>query len=415
MNQSQMLKLFTDNNFTVEENQITYKTTESTKIRYHCNICKTKFYQMFKDFKRRGAINGCSGCKTLANKNEKKKNYKQKAIEELEESKSDNELEIQETPDIIDEESKSDNELEIQETPDIIDEETGEIWKKIPGGWISSKGRAKNNNDKLLTLCKYKNRYFINGKNEYATRLVAVAFKIEGYEKILDKKQNVKVYHIDKNKNNNNVENLSLTIDNTIKKSNNLNNNLDNINSNLEYVILDFLPNYRIYSNGQISNSVRFLKGSISEGYLRINFSKRPPLSVHRLVCFAFNPLPWFSNYEEYENLQVNHIDGNTLNNSADNLEWCEQSENMIHAYQTGLNKKCRVVLQYDKYTDELIGEYPSIAEASRQTEDREYHIRESAKKDGKKFPSSKFIWRFKNSEETAEYTRKYSSKTKKK
>ena len=48
--------------------------------------------------------------------------------------------------------------------------------------------------------------------------------------------------------------------------------------------------------------------------------------------------------YETYigeinKSLDINHIDGNKLNNSFDNLEQVTRSENMLHAYKLGLRK----------------------------------------------------------------------------
>ena len=62
---------------------------------------------------------------------------------------------------------------------------------------------------------------------------------------------------------------------------------------------------------------------------------------VHRLVAIAFienpNMLP-----------QVNHKDGNKKNNNVNNLEWCDNEYNQLHAIAHGL-RKTENVIQYDK------------------------------------------------------------------
>lgn len=53
-------------------------------------------------------------------------------------------------------------------------------------------------------------------------------------------------------------------------------------------------------------------------------------IRVHRAVAFAF-----VGDYRD--GFEVNHIDGNKLNNYADNLEWVSRRTNNLHAIDHGL------------------------------------------------------------------------------
>src|SRR6186713_3302461 len=71
-------------------------------------------------------------------------------------------------------------------------------------------------------------------------------------------------------------------------------------------------------------------------GYLRVNISidgNHKTHALHKLICLAFH-----TRIEGKE--QINHKDGNKENNRPENLEWCNQSENIRHAVDTGLKPK---------------------------------------------------------------------------
>ena len=55
--------------------------------------------------------------------------------------------------------------------------------------------------------------------------------------------------------------------------------------------------------------------------------------TIHRLVALA-----WVQSNGNSSELDVNHKDGNKLNNHASNLEWCSRRDNLYHAMSNGLH-----------------------------------------------------------------------------
>lgn len=102
--------------------------------------------------------------------------------------------------------------------------------------------------------------------------------------------------------------------------------------------IKDWEKYYEVSNFGNIRNikTRKLLTGDINScGYYRVclyHNNKKKKYFRHRLVAEHFLEKIDSKNF-------VNHIDGNKANNNVNNLEWVTESENMIHARDTGLLK----------------------------------------------------------------------------
>lgn len=129
-----------------------------------------------------------------------------------------------------------------------------------------------------------------------------------------------------------------------------------------------YIKKLKVHIGNSGYNYVGLVKNKIQKKYF-----------IHRLMA-----LTYLSN--SLNKSDVNHKDGNKLNNTISNLEWCTKSENMLHSYNIlkqkpiWLNKKgslhnlSKKVIQLDK-NNNILKIFGGVREASRELNLNNGHI----------------------------------------
>jgi hypothetical protein len=153
--------------------------------------------------------------------------------------------------------------------------------------------------------------------------------------------------------------------------------NLGRVRSVDRYVYCEVSPNKLQHIFGKVLKP-----GFNHKGYPIVYLSKdgkQKTIAIHRLVAKAFidNPLSL---------PQVNHKDGCKTNNCVDNLEWCDNSYNQKHAWESGLQpsyeesngrgRPARAVAMLDLNTGEVLRTFETLASVKRETGINQFNVR---------------------------------------
>lgn len=121
----------------------------------------------------------------------------------------------------------------------------------------------------------------------------------------------------------------------------------------MKWIKIEGKPNYSVNEVGEIRNDKtgRILKARVgTSGYYQIMLGRKTsPLYVHRIVAIAF-----IDNSDELP--QVDHINGDKLDNRVENLRWVTVSENCWgHGYEGRIENRKKPILAFNESLNKTI------------------------------------------------------------
>lgn len=125
-----------------------------------------------------------------------------------------------------------------------------------------------------------------------------------------------------------------------------------------EYFYFPMNKNIGVSKDGKLINTInnKQIVTFPSNNKKRIQFRfDNKTYKLHRVLGITFIGRPSRHLNKKYSDLEINHIDGDSLNNKLTNLEWVTGKENIKHCHLNNLHPNDKIVLARNIFNNKII------------------------------------------------------------